>query len=115
MPGGVTRQHIKSTVIKKPGPSPGFLICGKTVIINRMRTFTPEELGKYNGRDGLPVYIAYKNKVYDVTASWHWKGGDHWHLHRAGHDLTAEFAEAPHGEDLIKRYPVVGVMEGNNT
>lgn len=73
--------------------------------------FTPEELEKYDGRNGSPVYIAYKNRVYDVTTSWHWKSGDHWHLHHAGHDLTDELDDAPHGEDHIEAYPVVGEVE----
>lgn len=31
-------------------------------------------------------------------------------LHRAGRDLTAELAHAPHGAHLLDRVPVVGTL-----
>ncbi|KAJ3256544.1 hypothetical protein HK103_005287 [Boothiomyces macroporosus] len=34
------------------------------------RTFTPEELAKYNGLDlNLPVYLAIKGTVFDVSSA----------------------------------------------
>jgi len=38
-----------------------------------MKEFTEEELAQCNGRNGNPAYIAYKGKVYDVSASFLWK------------------------------------------
>jgi len=75
-----------------------------------MRTFTREELRKYTGEDGSPVYFAYKGKVYDASASWQWRGGKHQVVHQAGQDLTESLADAPHGEDLLARLSVVGVL-----
>jgi predicted heme/steroid binding protein len=46
--------------------------------------------------------------VYDACNSHHWRKGRHHVLHRAGADLTAEFANAPHGAHLLERVPVVG-------
>jgi predicted heme/steroid binding protein len=60
---------------------------------------------------GGPAYIAYNGKVYDVTGSFLWKGGRHQVLHNAGQDLTAELAAAPHGDDLLSRCPIIGLME----
>jgi len=40
-----------------------------------MKEFTEEELAQYNGKNGNPVYVAYKGKVYDVSASFLWKDG----------------------------------------
>ncbi len=78
-----------------------------------MRTFTGDELARYDGREGRPAYIAYAGKVYDVTGSFLWRGGRHQALHRAGMDLTADLKEAPHGDDLLTRVPVVGsITEG---
>jgi len=34
-----------------------------------MREFTEEELAQYNGKNGKPIYIAYKGKVFDVSTS----------------------------------------------
>ncbi len=75
-----------------------------------VRSFTLSELALYNGRQGAPAYIAYKGLVYDVSKSYHWRGGRHWAAHQAGNDLTTALANAPHGEDLVVKYPVVGVL-----
>lgn len=35
-----------------------------------MKTFTKEELARYDGKDAsLPVYFAVKGKVYDVSSA----------------------------------------------
>jgi len=72
--------------------------------------FTLEELKKYDGKDGRPAYIAYKDKVYDVTEDFLWMGGDHQGEHVAGRDLTEDMALAPHGEDVLERVKQVGVL-----
>lgn len=75
-----------------------------------MRKFTLEELNRFKGENGAPVYIAFKNRVYDVSGSWHWKSGNHWSLHDAGCDLTDEIMAAPHGEEMIEKFPVIGEL-----
>jgi predicted heme/steroid binding protein/uncharacterized membrane protein len=77
---------------------------------DKEREFTRAELAEKNGADGRPVYIAYQGKVYDVSGSSLWAGGRHMDLHQAGHELTGEFAEAPHGEEVLERYPQVGII-----
>ena len=74
------------------------------------RKFTLEELKNYDGKDGRPAYIAYKGKVYDVTDNFLWMDGDHQGEHAAGRDLTEEMAMAPHGEDVVERVKLVGVL-----
>ncbi|MBU2009049.1 MAG: pyruvate ferredoxin oxidoreductase [Chloroflexi bacterium] len=73
-----------------------------------VRGFTPKELSTFDGRQGRPAYIAYKGKVYDISASPLWRGGAHQDQHLAGRDLTAELAEAPHGEENLAGLPVMG-------
>jgi predicted heme/steroid binding protein/uncharacterized membrane protein len=75
------------------------------------REFTPAELAASSGANGAPVYIAFRGKVYDVSGSGLWEGGGHMDRHRAGHDLTDEFPDAPHGEEVFERYPQVGVLK----
>jgi predicted heme/steroid binding protein/uncharacterized membrane protein len=74
------------------------------------RKFTPAELAAGSGADGRPIYIAFRGKVYDVSGSGLWEGGGHMGQHHAGHDLTGEFPDAPHGEEVFERYPQVGVL-----
>ncbi len=75
-----------------------------------MKEFTDEELAKYNGKNGKPAYVAYKGKVYDVSASFLWKDGNHQVLHRAGMNLTDALEQAPHGGDVLEKFPVVGIL-----
>jgi len=77
-----------------------------------MKEFTEEELAQYNGKNGNPVYVVYKGKVYDVSASFLWKDGIHQVLHSAGVDLTDALDQAPHGGDVLEKFPVVGVLHG---
>lgn len=78
------------------------------------RVFSPHELACYNGQNGAPAYIAYRGVVYDVTASYHWRNGKHWVTHKAGADLTAELSQAPHTADMLKRVPVVGILNADS-
>uniref|UniRef100_A0A7C4EJF8 Cytochrome b5 n=1 Tax=Fundidesulfovibrio putealis TaxID=270496 RepID=A0A7C4EJF8_9BACT len=75
-----------------------------------LKTFTPEELAAFDGKDGRPAYVAYDGKVVDVTGSKIWKGGRHMNRHQAGADMSADLAQAPHKPDVLLRYPQVGVL-----
>ncbi|MEM2106461.1 MAG: cytochrome b5 domain-containing protein [Candidatus Bathyarchaeia archaeon] len=75
-----------------------------------MKEFTEEELTKYNGKNGKPAYVGYKEKVYDVSTSFLWRDGNHQVLHRAGMDLTDALEQAPHGGDVLEKFPVVGTL-----
>ncbi len=75
-----------------------------------MGTIKSEELAAFDG-NGRPAYVSYQGKVYDVSASRFWKGGQHARRHQAGRDLTAEMTAAPHGPDVLGRVPEVGELE----
>jgi len=76
-----------------------------------MREFTKEELAKNNGKNGMPVYVAHKGKVYDVTSSSLWEGGEHQGMHGSGGDLTRDVDDAPHESEVLERFPVVGTLK----
>jgi predicted heme/steroid binding protein len=78
--------------------------------ILNMRRFTKKELAQYNGKDGASTFIAYEGKVYDVSRSFLWQDGRHQVLYTAGADLTASLDQAPHGADLLERFPVIGLL-----
>ncbi|MCU0574438.1 MAG: cytochrome b5 [Syntrophobacteraceae bacterium] len=75
-----------------------------------MREFDPEELAAFDGKGGRPVYVAHAGKVYDVSGSKLWKEGVHMRRHKAGGDLTTDIQAAPHGPEMLDRYPQVGVI-----
>ena len=77
-----------------------------------MKEFDLENLKEFNGKDGKPVYVAYKGRVIDVTNSKFWKTGLHMKRHPSGTDLTTDIEAAPHGTDVLDRYPQVGVLKG---
>ncbi len=74
------------------------------------KTFSYQELQKFDGKNGNPAYISYKGVVYEVTESELWRSGRHQNLHDAGDDLTNSFDQAPHGIDVFDRVKVVGKL-----
>ncbi len=74
------------------------------------KTFTYQELRKFNGKNGQPIYVAYNGLIYDVTASDLWKTGRHQNRHDSGDDLSTVFASAPHGVEVFDHVPVVGKL-----
>ena len=76
-----------------------------------MQEFDIAELEKYDGKEGRPIYIAYKGKVYDVSESKLWRNGLHMKRHYAGGDLTADIQGAPHEPDVLERYQQVGTLK----
>ncbi len=83
----------------------------------KSRTFTAEELKKYNGKDGAPAYAAVDGIVYDLSKTKFWKDGRHMKLHSAGTDLSSAIhskaAKLMHKDrPVMDKVPKVGVMEG---
>ena len=76
-----------------------------------MKEFDLEELAQFNGEDGKPMYIAHQGKVIDVSESKVWKKGVHMMRHRAGNNLTTDIQAAPHGTEVLEKYPQVGVLK----
>jgi predicted heme/steroid binding protein len=74
---------------------------------NVKKTFTLEELKKFDGKDGRLCYVAYKGFVYDVTESPLFENGRHYE-HFAGCDLTREMENAPHKDEVFRKYRIVG-------
>ncbi|MDX1764282.1 MAG: cytochrome b5 domain-containing protein [bacterium] len=72
------------------------------------REYTLTRLAGFDGEGGRPAFIAYKDKVYDVSESPLWKGGSHMKRHQAGDDLTLMLKQAPHGDEKILAMPEVG-------
>lgn len=75
------------------------------------KTFTADELKKYNGQNGNPAYVAVKGTVYDVSNTKKWKNGKHENGIVAGVDLTNALPNSPHGESVLKGLPVVGQLK----
>lgn len=75
-----------------------------------MKDFDIESVKTCDGKDGKPAYIVHKGRVIDVTRSKLWKDGVHMRRHHAGRDLTVDIGGAPHGPEVLERYPQVGVV-----
>lgn len=73
-------------------------------------TFTKQQLALRNGQDKPEIWVAYKGIIYDVTGSRLWRDGKHYE-HWAGQDLTDELPDAPHTEEVFRRFIAVGKVE----
>ncbi|MPN18176.1 hypothetical protein SDC9_165534 [bioreactor metagenome] len=71
------------------------------------KTFTSEELSRYNGKNGNPAYVAVNRVVYDVTNNAAWAAATHVGL-SAGRDLTQEFASCHNGQKILDDLTIVG-------
>lgn len=76
-----------------------------------MKEYDVEELSKFNGENKNTVYIAHQGKIYDVSGSTRWKSGLHMKRHRAGADLTTDIKAAPHGPEVLEKFPQVGILK----
>lgn len=74
------------------------------------KQFTLDELKKYDGKEGRPAYVAVRGKVYDVTESFLWAEGEHQGEHVAGTDLSDDVPKAPHGDEVLERFKLVGTL-----
>lgn len=73
--------------------------------------YDAEALAKFDGSDGKRACVAVDGVVYDVTASRLWKGGLHMKRHRAGLDLSADIAAAPHGREVLEKVLRAGTLK----
>ena len=78
---------------------------------NEKKIFTESDLKNFNGRDGRPAYVVYGDDVYDVSKSNLWAEGTHMGVHQAGGNLSNSLANAPHDEEKLHKYPIVGVFK----
>lgn len=69
---------------------------------------TPDDLLLFSGSEKRKALVAVDGKVYDVTGRNLWRRGIHPGGHHAGHDLTGDFAKAPHGKEVFDRVTPVG-------
>jgi predicted heme/steroid binding protein len=82
----------------------------KVTFLADLKKITVKELEDYTGKNGKPAYVAYKGKVYDLSQSGLWRGGQHMGMHDAGKDITEELELAPHGEELLERVKLIGLL-----
>lgn len=75
-----------------------------------MDEYNADDLARSRGETGGKTLVAVDGKVYDVAGSKRWRGGRHMNRHQAGRDLTAELRAAPHGPEVLERFPAVGVF-----
>jgi predicted heme/steroid binding protein/uncharacterized membrane protein len=87
----------------------------QTPRLSQSGELTLEELAGFDGEEGRPAYIAYKEKIYDVSDSKLWAGGRHMKRHQAGVDLTDMLSQAPHGEDKVMAMAEVGSLSAEKT
>ena len=74
------------------------------------KVFSQKELEEFDGRDGRPAYIAFQGNIYDVSNSELWRNGTHAGRHVAGEDLARGLINAPHGEEVLTKFPLVGQL-----
>jgi 2-oxoglutarate ferredoxin oxidoreductase subunit beta len=103
----------KAEVEEMPKPKEEVEVKAETKVgvrIEDLKPFSLEELGRFDGTGGKPIYTGYKGIVYDLSSSPLFQGEKRMRCHLAGKDLTQEMDIAPHGEDLVFKFPVVGKM-----
>ena len=82
-------------------------------LIRRWKTrkeITLAQLALRNRLDKPKIWIAYRDKVYDVSISRLWKNGKHYE-HWAGQDLTDELKDAPHTEYVFEKFTIIGRLK----
>jgi arsenite oxidase small subunit len=74
------------------------------------KSFSKDELKKFDGKEGRPFYIAFKGKIYDLSNSKLWAQGTHMGVHTSNEDLEETIKHAPHDEEMLERFTVLGTL-----
>ncbi|MDP4090378.1 MAG: cytochrome b5 domain-containing protein [Bacillota bacterium] len=102
------QQHMKESYRHRGN----FVSKGMMDFMSRqVREFTIEELTKYNGRRGMPAYVAVDGIVYDLSNVSSWGGGTHFGL-VAGENLSAEYMSCHGVMDILAKLSRVGTIRG---
>lgn len=78
------------------------------------RSYTLEELARYNGKNGNKCLVAVDGKVYLIEGFDLWKEGEHipsGGRARCGLDLTEVIVDSPHGRSKLRLLEKVGALE----
>ncbi|KAL6718919.1 Dihydrodipicolinate synthase [Lecanora helva] len=67
------------------------------------RTFTPPTLKPYNGENNMPVYLAVRGKVFDVTSGKNFYGPGGPYENFAGRDATRGLACGSFDEEMLTK------------
>ncbi|MCJ1318509.1 hypothetical protein MMC15_003839 [Xylographa vitiligo] len=67
------------------------------------RTFTPPELKPFNGENSMPVYLAVRGRVFDVTAGRNFYGPGGPYENFAGRDASRGLASGSFDEDMLTK------------
>ena len=74
----------------------------------QLRSFTQKELDQFDGKEGRPFYIVFNGKVYNLSESQLWIQGTHMGIHTRNENLAETIKTAPHNEEMLERFPVIG-------
>lgn len=80
--------------------------------MEELETYSRSQLALRNGQDREEVWIAYEGVIYEVSRSRYWRTGLHYE-HWAGQDLTHELPDAPHGDEVFKRFKAIGKLKAS--
>lgn len=58
--------------------------------------------------------MAFNGQVYDLSESFLWQNGYHQIFHPAGADISNGLTDAPHGPEMLDKFPIVGVLENDS-
>ncbi|KAM7192939.1 cytochrome b5-like heme/steroid binding domain containing protein [Naviculisporaceae sp. PSN 640] len=67
------------------------------------RTFTPRTLLPYNGENGMPVYLAVRGRVFDVTRGRNFYGPGGPYANFAGRDASRGLACGSFDEEMLTK------------
>ncbi|KAK4172671.1 cytochrome b5-like heme/steroid binding domain-containing protein [Triangularia setosa] len=67
------------------------------------QTFTPRTLLPYNGENNMPVYLAVKGRVFDVTRGRNFYGPGGPYANFAGRDASRGLAKGSFDEDMLTK------------
>lgn len=84
-----------------------------TITVDTNRSFTVEELARYDGKDDNQCLVAVDGDVYLIEGFTLWAMGEHvpsGGQARCGYDLTEVIDESPHGRSKLQLLQNVGTL-----